>query len=135
MTRINTVSVQDLETKFLLAEYRELPRVSGLVWSWYDKTYIQGIDSFVLPAIPSKYTLGKGHVKFFYDKGEWLRKRFEEQIVLELKKRGINVQFDKYRMHPRNLNKDWTPDQESIIINQKRIDERRTAIQSSRGLA
>lgn len=110
MTRINCVPVEELTDKHLLAEYRELPRVSALA-------------RYITDA-PAKYTLGKGHVKFFYDKGEWLRRRFEEQIVPEMRKRGFATNFTKYRRHPADLNDDWQPDEAALAVNRARIAER-----------
>lgn len=109
MTRINCVPVKELTDKHLLAEYRELPRISKLA------KYVD---------IPSTYRMGKGHVTFFYDKGEYLRRRFEDEIVPELELRGFTVKYKIYRKHPAGLNKDWTPTQEAMTINRQRIQER-----------
>jgi deoxyribonuclease (pyrimidine dimer) len=108
MTRINTVSPEFLTDKWLLAEYRELPRVSALA----KKT-----------RAPEKYVLGTGHVTFFYDKGLFLQKRFHS-IVDELCKRGYNINFSEYRLHPDGLNLDWIPDLESIQTNASRLLEK-----------
>lgn len=45
--------------------------------------------------LPTNYTLNKGHVKFFYDKGAWLEKRWH-MIIDEALSRGWNV--DRSRM-------------------------------------
>ena len=42
-----------------------------------------------LSSIPEKFTLNTGHVKFFYNKGEYLHKRYDA-IVEEMKRRGMN---------------------------------------------
>jgi len=109
MTRINCVPVKELSNLHLIAEYRELPRISRLAKE---------------TQAPTKYVLGKGHCKFFYDKGEYLRKRFENEIVPEMQQRGITTNFTKYRRHPKGLNKDWTPTTEAQRINRERIRER-----------
>lgn len=109
MTRINVVPVEELSTQHLLAEYREISRVSALAKK---------------DVAPAEYVLGKGHVKFFYDKGEWLRKRFEDEIVPELKKRGINARYSTYRPHPPELNNNWVPNEAALALNRKRIKER-----------
>lgn len=126
MTRINCVPVEELTREHLIAEYRELPRVSGLIWKWYNKTHakILGMDVFVSPVAPKAYTMGKGHVKFFYDKGEWLRKRFEEEIVPEMQRRGYTTNHTKYRLHPEGYNLNWEPNHEAISISRQRIEER-----------
>lgn len=110
MTRINCVPVQELTDKHLLAEYREMPRVSAL--------------ARCLDDVPAVYLLGKGHVKFFYDKGEFLRRRFEDEIVPEMQRRGFVTRFTKYRPHPDGLNNDWQPDEQALTINRKRIAQR-----------
>lgn len=113
MTRINCVPVVELSNLHLLAEYRELPRISRLA---------KKNDN-----IPTNYCLGTGHVKFFYDKGFWLKKRFEEQIVPEMIKRGFKPQYKEYRVHPDGLNNDWSVTQEAIELNRARIKERNNA--------
>lgn len=117
MTRINCIPVQELTDKHLLAEYRELPRISTLAHKWATKNEVG--DN-----LPSQYTLGKGHVKFFYDKGAYLLHRFENEIVPEMQKRGFKTNFTKYRMHPEDMNKNWLPTSEAIEINIARINER-----------
>lgn len=81
MTRINVgVLPSELSDKHLLAEHREIKRIPNMVAS--GKAKIEGI--------PEKFTLGKGHVKFFYNKLEWLHYRYQE-IYKECLKRGFNV--------------------------------------------
>ena len=110
MTRINCIPVEELNDRMLLAEYRELPRVARLARQ--------------CPDAPRHYTLGPGQVKFFYDKGEFLRRRFEEQIVPELKRRGFKLSFERYRPHPGGLNQDWQPRAIDQSLNRQRIRER-----------
>ena len=127
MTRINCVPVTELSNKHLLAEYRELPRISTLSWKWADRTVqVEHFLNNLPPLWPTSYILGTGHVRFFYDKGEWLRRRFEDEIVPEMVKRGFKVSFTEYRMHPDFCNKDWMPDEAAIAINRKRIQDRLT---------
>jgi hypothetical protein len=114
MTRINCVPVEELVDKHLLAEYRELPRISKL--------------AKVVNSVPKQYTLGAGHVKFFYDKGAWLKRRFEEEIVPEMQRRGFRTTYTQYRPHPDGLNNDWTPTAEAQQINRDRIAERLEAL-------
>ena len=62
MTRINAgIPVQQLNGKHLIAEHREIKRVPNLVRYNIEK-------GNPISGIPPKFTLGKGHVKFFYDK-------------------------------------------------------------------
>lgn len=132
MTRINCVPAHELTDKHLIAEYRELPRISALAWKWADrKESIDLIGSDLLDSIeykthllPRTYILGQGHVKFFYDKGEYLRNRFENEIVPEMHKRGFQTQFTKYRAHPNGLNNNWKPTDTAMALNRARIAER-----------
>lgn len=129
MTRINLIPVGKLTTTHLLAEYRELPRVFGLIDKWIER-------GCPLEGIPLRYTMGRGHVKFFYPRASFLAWRFD-QIVEELGKRGIRPQYTTqwHRVeaiagrgqHP-SL---WAPTQGEIAINQARIDERLGKAQSN----
>ena len=81
MTRINAgVHPNELSDKHLLAEHREIKRIPNMVKSGKAK----------IENIPEKFTLGKGHVKFFYNKLKWLFDRYE-LIYDECIKRGFNV--------------------------------------------
>lgn len=108
MTRINCIPVEDLMDQHLLAEYREITRVSKLARDLTDY---------------GKYTMGTGHVKFFYNKGEYLAKR-AEQLYDECLYRGFNVQYKEYIPHPEGLNNDWLPDSNDIEVNLNRINEK-----------
>jgi hypothetical protein len=108
MTRINCIPVEDLYDQHLLAEYREITRVAKLARELRDY---------------GKYTMGAGHVKFFYNKGQYLRRRAEE-LFDECLARGFNVQYKEYLEHPDGLNSDWMPSREAIMINMERIQEK-----------
>lgn len=117
MTRINCIDPILLNDKALGAEYRELPRVIGLVLK--DQARVN-------PAkIPDRYTLGKGHVKFFYDKVAYLADRYAD-IVEECLERGRKVQYPKLKLVGIQLErfKQWTPDREAIILSYERIKSR-----------
>lgn len=109
MTRINCVSVHTLTDQHLLAEYREITRVSKLAKEL--KYY-------------GKYCMGTGHVKFFYNKGAFLKKR-TEQLYLECVARGFKVQYKEYTLHPGgSLNNDWLPTDADKDINRERLLEK-----------
>ena len=64
MTRINIIPVEELMDQHLIAEYREITMVPvSLARTLSSKT---GLD---YKKISKSYTLNKGHVYFFYDKG------------------------------------------------------------------
>ena len=119
MTRVNIIPVEELYDQHLIAEYRELTMVpAALNRTLKSKT---GLDK---TKIPKNYTLNKGHVYFFYNKGKYLDKRYH-QIIKEMKHRGFtpdsNQKFPKDIFIENNLYKDWLPNLEDLIINPERI--------------
>lgn len=70
MTRINLVPPQALTSKHLVAEYRELPRVFNLV-----RRHVKADRTPYDLRLPETFTLGTGHVRFFYDKLQWVLDR------------------------------------------------------------
>jgi hypothetical protein len=81
MTRINVgVKPSELCSKHLIAEHREIKRVPNVVKS----------GKAILKNIPTKFTLGTGHVKFFYNKLGYLRNRYIE-LHKECLSRGFKV--------------------------------------------
>lgn len=81
MTRVNVgVDPSELPDRLLLAEHREITRIPNAVTSGRAK----------LVNIPQEFTLGAGHVKFFYDKLGYLKSRYE-QLYHECIRRGFRV--------------------------------------------
>jgi len=120
MTRINLIDPALLHTKHLVAEYRELPRIFRLVYEAEQR----GLSPKTVRA-PTKYVLGPGHVKFFYDKLGFLSNRFS-LLVKECQRRGFKIQ---HTTHPtiqvaRCWWGDWTPNQEEVSLNRARIADR-----------
>lgn len=123
MTRINVVSVETLTREHLIAEYRELPRVFKLAFN-------AGLSSknWSLRQ-PPYYTMGTGHVLFFYDKLKFLADR-QKQIILEMLKRGYNpsnrtcLELQWRGATPDWMWKDYEPTMEALRINQERINKR-----------
>ena len=69
MTRINCgIKVEELSDKHLLAEHREIKRIPNVIKS----------GKANLENLPEKFTLGKGHVRFFYNKIGYLASRYSE---------------------------------------------------------
>lgn len=117
MTRINVVPPSELTDKHLLAEYRELPRVFGLAAKWYQR-------GRTMP-LPHEYTLGQGHVMFFYNKLAFLMER-HAALVAEMRQRGFTVQFPfpKTDGVPEELFCHYTPTRKARRINRERISQR-----------
>ena len=84
MTRINLIHPKELMDQHLLAEWREIKMIpASLRRSLKTKSI-----SEVIKSIPKDYTLGSGHVKFFYNKHIYLCKRYTE-LTKELQKRNF----------------------------------------------
>lgn len=124
MTRINLVEPSILCGKHLMAEYREIQHIpKALARSLKSKQRDKVLDR---SAIPEQFTLNTGHVKFFYDKGEFLEKRFEA-LRAELLKRNFNLQeksvcFDIFKIN--GLHEDYQPDSTAYFTVISRIVKR-----------
>lgn len=119
MTRINCVPVEELNGPHLVAEYRELPRVFALA----EKAAARG--SFIQP---DAYTLGKGHLLFFYTRLGYLAQRHAE-LIAEMKRRNYKPSFSGVRREdfpniPDSYWNVWEPTEEALRLNRQRIKER-----------
>lgn len=120
MTRINVgIPVEELTTRHLIAEHREIKRIPNMVASGKAK----------IENIPNKFTLGKGHVKFFYDKLLFLKNRYE-QLYNEGIRRGYNLTYfgNSWNECPDHLMNDYHPTKNDIKIIQQRINDRLNSI-------
>ena len=119
MTRINSgIPPVELTDKHLLAEHREIKRIPNTIKS--GRANINGI--------PESFTLGKGHVKFFYNKLLYLRHRYI-RIREECIKRGFNItNYEEawYFDIPKELYNDWVPTEEARLLIRQRILDRIT---------
>ena len=120
MTRINIINPSELTDQHLVAEYRELFMVGSSLQRSLKS------PNWDVNNIPKKFTLNKGHVMFFYDKGKYLSKRYDD-LRLEMKNRGMKpdeTRIFKREQWPDELYNDWTPTVEDQNIIRKRIEER-----------
>lgn len=116
MTRINVaIPVEELTNKHLLAEHREIKRIPNVVSK----------GKYSMKDQPKVFTLGKGHVKFFYDKLLYLKNRYED-IYRECKRRKFNVTYygNCWDNIPNNLMNDYIPTINDEKIIRDRIKER-----------
>ena len=122
MTRINLVDPSELSDQHLVAEYREIFMVgSSLQRSLKSKNWEK-----TLANIPKKYTLNKGHVTFFYNKGKYLYKRYE-LLIKEMKNRRMNPDSErkfKTEQWPDELFNDWEPEPDDYKVIRARIKEK-----------
>jgi deoxyribonuclease (pyrimidine dimer) len=116
MTRINCgIPPAELTNKHLLAEHREIKRIPNVVSK----------GKYSMVGQPKTFTLGTGHVKFFYDKQYYLLDRYR-QIYAECCKRGFNVTdySGAWAGVPLKMYNDYTPTDRDREIVRERIAER-----------
>ncbi len=116
MTRINCgIPVKELVDKHLLAEHREIKRIPNTIKS--GKARVENI--------PEQFTLGKGHVKFFYDKLKYLNNRYLA-LYQECISRGFNVTafHEAFQDLPPDLFNDYSPTEADRKIIRERIANR-----------
>ncbi len=108
MTRINVVPVEELSDAWLLAEYRELPRVLK--------------QPVCLMGVPARYQLGAGHVKWARRHGLFAYKRMQ-RLVQELKYRGFSPRFTAagLRKFLQPYMKDYAVTKADISVNRARL--------------
>lgn len=120
MTRINSnLDPSILLDQHLMAEYRELPMVfAALKRSLRTKT-----TSSILESIPKKYTLGSGHVTFFYDKLLFLEKRYD-RLILQLRARGYNLDANRHTYNSNDYPAEFLKDCDSTIDDDRLVVKR-----------
>ncbi len=123
MTRINSdLDPASLKRMHLLAELREITMVpASLRRSLRTKT-----KEDVLKSIPGKFTLGRGHVLFFYDKQKFLMNRFMK-LSQEMERRGYMPDHGRVTAFigfDDRFNNDWAATAVDNKIVQDRIDFR-----------
>ena len=118
MTRINLVPPTELCDQHLLAEHRELTRIPNAVAK----------GKYHLKGKPAEYKLGEGHVRFFFNKMAFLKKRYD-LLHAECKARGFNVQYIWNEELPQDptLWQDYEPTEAALALNRARIQERMPA--------
>lgn len=116
MTRINIhVPPINLCNEHLIAEHRELKRIPNAIKN----------GTSVIKNIPSTFRLGEGHVKFFYNKLGYLKKRYS-QLHSECIRRNFEVQdySDSFKDLPEHLFGDLQHSNSDRLTVEKRIEER-----------
>jgi len=122
MTRINCIPPQELTGPHLVAEYRELPRIFTLA-----RAAIERGEQPDDPRNPRNYTLGKGHVRFFYPRLGFLVKR-QQALIDEMLRREYQPSYRTTEHLIENIPAiwcaDWQPEEAGIALNKARIAER-----------
>jgi len=116
VTRINIgIPVEELCKEHLLAEHREIKRIPNCIKK----------GRYSMKGQPKEFTLGEGHVKFFYDKLMYLYERY-----IELYDRCISVGLNVTAYHeafydlPKELFNNYIPTDRDREIVRERIAER-----------
>jgi hypothetical protein len=120
MTRINTIVPSKLCDSHLIAEYREILRVFKLAKD--DESS------------PKEFTLGRGHVKFFFNKLQYVHDRFNS-LRAEILDRGFHpkMEFDPDILESkRYLYNPWEATELSKELIRQRILERALTMKSIR---
>lgn len=116
MTRINVgIKPSELVRQHLLAEHREIKRIPNVIKS----------GRYNMKGQPKEFTLGTGHVKFFYDKLGYLKNRYIS-LYEECIARGYNVTdySEAFDGLPLSMMKDYKPTDRDRLLLQERIAER-----------
>ncbi len=122
MTRINSaIKPSELSTKHLIAELREIKRIPNHI--------LTNKDNLNLKEIPNEFKLGTGHVKFFYNKLNYLYKRYKELHNEGKNIRGFNISdysesFIKSIEQRPDLNNDYKERSEDRNILLERLRKR-----------
>ena len=118
MTRINVgIPPTELINQHLIAEHREIKRIPNCIAK----------GKYNMEGIPNKFKLGTGHVKFFYDKLLYLKKRYIS-LYNECLRRGFNVQnyISAWDNVPQKLMNDYKVKANDCRIIRQRINDRKT---------
>jgi len=116
MTRISVgVRAIELCDAHLIKERVELLRIPNAIRT----------GKAVLKDIPRQFTLGKGHVKFFYDKIGYLHKRYSE-LTAECIERDFKITdfSDSFKDIPQSLWNNYEETQRDRDIVAQRVNER-----------
>jgi hypothetical protein len=126
MTRINVVPVEELTNQHLLGEYKEITRVFGYVRKAQDKG-TNKINFHKKYEVPSDYTLGTGHVVFFYNRLGYVLRRYAE-LAVEMGRRGYKPSPVGYTDLCSGIRSEWfgeyAPTTDALRLNRERIAKR-----------
>ena len=120
MTRINVINPSELLDQHLMIEYIEMQHISMYLQKSLNKESGSNLDEIL------KYlTLHKWRIKFFYNKGLYLAKRFKN-IKIELHKRNFLIQNKQFKLDPfsAEYKNDWISSSNNIKIIMMRINEK-----------
>lgn len=120
MTRVNLVHPKELNVKHLVAEYKELPRIFGNVRAAIERGEVASD-----PRNPVKFTLGQGHMRFFYPRIQFLVTR-QYALIREMLRRGYAPTYRDVVVTdiPWQWHGDYVPTLEALRLSRARLRER-----------
>lgn len=124
MTRINVgIHPSKLCNRHLLAEHREIKRIPNMIRGGKCR----------MDSIPGEFTLGTGHVKFFYNKLQYLKNRYNA-LHSECIRRGFNVAdySDSFNGLPCELMNDYAPTAADMELIAARINQKLNMMHESK---
>lgn len=106
----------ELTDQHLIAEHNEILMLCGCL----TKTLNSKVG-FQQKKVPQEFTLGKGHIYFFFDKGHYLHRRFGD-VAAEMILRGFSPKKDfPAALWPAHLYNDYISTQEGMDLVRERI--------------
>lgn len=104
----------------LIAEYRETRLLTANIRR--SKNSKNGLDK---KRIPKEFTLMDGHIRFFWDKGKYINKRYKA-LQEEMRKRGFKPQFKEIDISvwPDGYYNDWKPTERDLQVVRQRISDK-----------
>ena len=114
MTRINLPPPSRLTDQHAFAEWRELPRILPAARAALDRGNIAG---------PPRYTLGAGHVRFFYARTGWLAQR-HAALTVELLHRGYKLTDRPPLVAVPGCDQPWEPGADDLAVSLARLRDK-----------
>lgn len=117
--RINCIPVELLSDQHLKAEYLE---IYAMMFTYYRRSVLERKTIFNDNEIPSKYCLGAGHAKFFYNKMKYVYERWN-LVKNECINRGYNLTLEDLDYSQVKLEHycTWSPSYDDKLLNLERI--------------
>ncbi len=112
MVRINLIHPRHLTDQHLIAEYNEILMLLSYVKRYPSKDRVE------------RFTLGKGHMRFFKDKLLYIKKR-HDALREEMLARGYRAnKVVDLSIYPKELINDWEPTNDDLAVIKERITEK-----------
>jgi len=126
MIRINLINPSKLLYQHLMVEFKETEHISMFLQKSLNKESGHNLDEIL-----KYFTLHKGCIKFVYNKGLYLAKRFKN-IKIELHKRNFLIQNKQFKLDlfSYEYKNDWILSSNYIKIIMMRINEKLTLKES-----